>query len=108
MVEDMVRLSACLKAVTALTVEMNHKEQTRFLPTEPGTFIEIIRPSSIVTYDCTMKLGILIQYFVPEFFTYYSLLKIEFDQIIPVLEPKIFWTLFFQDTGARNLWAGLS
>ena len=38
----MVRLSACLKAVTALTVEMNHKEQTRFLPTEPGTLTEII------------------------------------------------------------------
>ena len=37
----MVRLSACLKAVTALTVEMTHKEQNRFIPTEPGTFIEI-------------------------------------------------------------------
>ena len=45
MVEDMVRLSACLKAVTALTVEMNHKE--------PGTFIEIIGPLSIVTYHET-------------------------------------------------------
>ena len=49
----MVRLSACLKAVTALTVEMTHKEQNRFIPTEPGTFIEIIRPSSIVTYQET-------------------------------------------------------
>ena len=37
----MVRLSACLKAVTALTVEMTHKEQNRFIPTESGTFIEI-------------------------------------------------------------------
>ena len=40
-VEDMVRLSACLKAVTALTIEMTHKEQNRFIPTEPGTFFEI-------------------------------------------------------------------
>ena len=37
----MVRLSACLKAVTALTVEMTHKEQNRSIPTEPGTFMEI-------------------------------------------------------------------
>ena len=40
----MVRLSACLKAVTALTVEMNHKEQNRSIPTESGTFIELIGP----------------------------------------------------------------
>ena len=39
----MVRLSACLKAVTALTVEMTHKEQNQFK--EPGTFIEVIGPS---------------------------------------------------------------
>jgi len=41
----MVRLSACLKAVTALTVEMTHKQSDRLISTETeitdcGTFTD--------------------------------------------------------------------
>ena len=35
----MVRLSACLKAVTALTVEMTHKQPDRLISTESGILI---------------------------------------------------------------------
>ena len=74
-----------------------HSNRTRYFYWNNPTFIDCDIPRNWVFWN-----NILFQSFL-----HIIVLKIEFDQIIPVLEPKI-WTLFFQDTGARNLRAGLS
>ena len=47
----MVRLSACLKAVTALTVEMTHKQSDRLISTETGIFTKTSHNCDVLTQE---------------------------------------------------------